>query len=387
MEHQYCNWVDTKNNQKYFCLGNKKKLYENETNVISSCVQNNLFIYSCLKNYDIYVIDMTTNKRVKVLHGHTHLVSQLCVSNNLIISGSYDTTIRIWNIFNPVGLECIRVLNNRIYVATMHIKDNLVIVGSPDKKIRIWDITKIINGHITSHSPSHSPSPSPSPSPIPSLSISPIPSGHDMCRVLKGHKGVIQSICTMDNPYKEGYLIISCSSDATIRVWDLTRPNEDECIHCLEGHTNNVSSIAIYNNIIISGSWDTTIRIWDITQPSNKMCTNILKSLPYFITDIYTTDNIIIISYSQLRIIQLIKILDIHNCSIIYEFAEESHFWCPIFDTYNCIISSHNDLCITPITLFHHEYDLFKSIVHIYDLPINLINLIYSQFTPTPNLS
>ena len=55
--------------------------------------------------------------------------------------------------------------------------------------------------------------------------------------------------------------LVSCSSDTTIRIWDL---NSSECLKILRAHIDRVISIAvILDKQIISGSFY-DIKIWDI---------------------------------------------------------------------------------------------------------------------------
>ncbi len=76
--------------------------------------------------------------RVKVLEGHTNSVWSVGIKDNLIISGSYDKTIKIWDIESG---KCIKTLEGHTaYVRSVAIKDNLIISSSDDKTIRIHPI-------------------------------------------------------------------------------------------------------------------------------------------------------------------------------------------------------------------------------------------------------
>ena len=76
-------------------------------------------------------------------------------------------------------------------------------------------------------------------------------------KVLEGNElGFVGSVFVKDN------LIISGSTDNTIRIWDI---DSGECIKTLEGHTTLVRSVFVKDNLIISGSTDKSIRITPIS--------------------------------------------------------------------------------------------------------------------------
>lgn len=71
----------------------------------------------------------------KVLEGHKDCVRSIFVKDNLIISGSYDNTIRIWDI---ESCKCLKTLEgHKSLVFSVFVKDNLIISGLDDKTIRI----------------------------------------------------------------------------------------------------------------------------------------------------------------------------------------------------------------------------------------------------------
>jgi WD40 repeat protein len=63
-------------------------------------------------------------------------------------------------------------------------------------------------------------------------------------------------------------VIISGSSDKTVRVWDLATGTPIG--QPLTGHTNFVQSIATAQlngrPVIVSGSYDSSIRVWDLAR-------------------------------------------------------------------------------------------------------------------------
>src|SRR5690349_389799 len=72
----------------------------------------------------------------KVLEGHTDIVWCVTVWKDKLISGSRDTTIRIWN---EEG-KCEKVLEgHKNTVRGFTVWKNKLISGSGDKTIRIWN--------------------------------------------------------------------------------------------------------------------------------------------------------------------------------------------------------------------------------------------------------
>ena len=75
-------------------------------------------------------------------------------------------------------------------------------------------------------------------------------------KVLEGHTLRVSSVSANDN------LIISCSGDKTIKIWDI---DSGSCLKTLKDHTHCIMSVFVKDNLIISGSADNTIRITPIS--------------------------------------------------------------------------------------------------------------------------
>ena len=60
--------------------------------------------------------------------------------------------------------------------------------------------------------------------------------------------------------------IVTCGTDASIRVFDLTPGKwENKCVAILKGHTSSVRAVACFADVrVVSCSNDKTIRIWDL---------------------------------------------------------------------------------------------------------------------------
>ena len=188
-------------------------------------------LISWFRDRTIRIGDPTGGEGTRVLSGHTGFVSGVLIDSETknLISWSRDGTIRIWDMSKPAGEECIRTLIGRI-------------------NNTMWMRGVLINSE-----------------------------GVPINR--KWVRGVLIDPKTRN--------LISWSHDETIKIWDLSKSEGQECIRTLRGHTNWVKGVLIdpATGSLISwsgatcldmdsfgnGSWyyDETIRIWD---PNSGKC-------------------------------------------------------------------------------------------------------------------
>ncbi|KAJ2929848.1 hypothetical protein H1R20_g7248, partial [Candolleomyces eurysporus] len=190
------------------------------------------------------------------LRGHRELVQCVAISPNCkrIVSGSWDETIRIWNMETGAQAgEPLRGHEGDINSVAISPDGKLIVSGSDDKTIRAWDAE----------------------------------TGVQAGEPLRGHEDFVLSVAFSHDSQR----IISGSRDKTIRIWDEaagtqvgaaplqghTHRVRDGTIRIwdaetgtqvrepLRGHTHSVWSVAISPDCkrIVSGSRDHTIRIWD----------------------------------------------------------------------------------------------------------------------------
>uniref|UniRef100_A0A915EIC3 Lissencephaly-1 homolog n=1 Tax=Ditylenchus dipsaci TaxID=166011 RepID=A0A915EIC3_9BILA len=79
-------------------------------------------------------------------------------------------------------------------------------------------------------------------------------------RSLKGHTDSVQDI----NFNASGKLLVSCSADMSIKIWDF-HSNYD-CLKTLKGHDHNISSVTFLpsGDFVLSASRDKLIKLWDV---------------------------------------------------------------------------------------------------------------------------
>ncbi|ROT64454.1 F-box/WD repeat-containing protein 7 [Penaeus vannamei] len=164
------------------------------------------------------VWNATSGKCMRTLTGHTGGVWSSQMSGNRIVSGSTDRTLRVWNA--ETG-ECIHTLyGHTSTVRCLHLHANKVVSGSRDATLRVWDVVTGACEH-----------------------------------VLVGHVAAVR--CVQYN----GRLVVSGAYDYMVKVWN---PDREECLYTLQGHTNRVYSLQFDGLHVVSGSLDTSIRVWDV---------------------------------------------------------------------------------------------------------------------------
>ncbi len=158
--------------------------------------------------------------------GHEYWVTSVAFSpdSQMIVSGSTDNTVRLWNIQgDPIGQPFI---GHEAYVTSVAFSpDGQVIVSSScDRTVRLWDIQ-----------------------------------GNPIAQPFQGHQDGIISVAFSPN----GQMIVSGSLDNTVRLWDL---QGNLVAPPFQGHDYHVWSVAFSpdGQMIVSGSKDDTVRLWNI---------------------------------------------------------------------------------------------------------------------------
>ena len=77
---------------------------------------------------------------IKTLKGHTNTVRSLCEMNNgNLISGSYDQTIKIWNINEEKCLKTIEPKSDFVFALVL-LDDMKLACGFENNTIQIWNL-------------------------------------------------------------------------------------------------------------------------------------------------------------------------------------------------------------------------------------------------------
>ncbi|CAL8077039.1 unnamed protein product [Calicophoron daubneyi] len=159
---------------------------------------------------------------LRVFQGHRGAIRCVQFAGYCVASGSYDCTVRLWCILTGACLRVFTAHRNRVY--TLLFDGSLVISASLDTTIRVW---KAASGTLE--------------------------------RTFCGHRSLTSELAYG----KSQRILVSSNADETIRVWDI---GSGLCLHVLAGpnkHQSAVTCVQLSRNFIISSSDDGTVKLWD----------------------------------------------------------------------------------------------------------------------------
>ena len=151
-------------------------------------------------SYDatIKVWDIATGEEIRTLEGHTSGIRCLQFDDSKLISGSIDRTVKIWDWRKG---ECIAThAVHSMGIVGLHFDSSLLATASMDKTIKIWNFT-------------------------------------DSSRfTLRGHTDWVNAV-RVDSASRTA---LSASDDCTVKLWDL---DTKACIKTFEGHVGQVQQV------------------------------------------------------------------------------------------------------------------------------------------------
>ncbi|XP_071966253.1 F-box/WD repeat-containing protein 2-like [Antedon mediterranea] len=166
-----------------------------------------------------------------LLEGHTGIITAIYYANGILVSGSYDLTVRIWNVNNN---ECKKVIQTHS-CADIKFVGNQLVTASYNCTVGLWDMETGSN-----------------------------------VRMYVGHTSAVFCV-DLD---VTAQIIVSGSGDCTIKVWSL---NSNQCLKTFvcEDWVKNVivercKTNSLYHRqgevVILGAEWTTNvIKIWSLS--------------------------------------------------------------------------------------------------------------------------
>jgi len=193
-------------------------------------------------------------------------------NGNLIASGSFDTTVRVWDLSSGTCMHRLNAHDEMVVSANFDLSGSMLVTAGFDGLVKVWDVNS--GSLLRSFSGSKD-----SKTPVCFAKWSPngkfilVGSFDGTWKLLNSDTGKTSKVYTGHtfNDYcvfasfslTSGKYIISGSADNNVHVWDL---NSRLLLQKLEGHNDVVVAVSShpYYDIIASGSLDKTVRLWKV---------------------------------------------------------------------------------------------------------------------------
>lgn len=156
---------------------------------------------------------------IRALTGHHHSVRAIAAHGDTLVSGSYDCTVRVWKISTGDVLQRLQGHSQKVYSVVLDHARNRCISGSMDNMVKVWSLET------------------------------------GACIfTLEGHTSLVG---LLDLSHER---LVSAAADSTLRIWD---PENGQCKSRLCAHTGAITCFQHDGQKVISGS-DRTLKMWNV---------------------------------------------------------------------------------------------------------------------------
>ncbi|XP_043855519.1 CMT1A duplicated region transcript 1 protein [Dromiciops gliroides] len=257
-------------------------------------------------NRKILLLDINQIQKVPIyFQGHAGSIRALilCEKESFVLSGSYDLSIRYWNIQTGI---CTKIFNGHTGTITcLDLHENKLVSGSKDCQVKVWDMNTGRCLKTFKHK---------DPVMTAKISSTHIVSGCEqgmvkvwhlasstLVKTLNGHEGPVKCLC-----FDEWHLLTG-SNDGFVMGWSMVGKYE-RCLVAFK-HPREVLCVAFLYLRVISGCADGKIRIYNFL---NGTCLKVMKAnsrsdpvLSFFIEGnrmvINTESNIVMFEFDEVK--------------------------------------------------------------------------------------
>ncbi len=175
------------------------RVFKGHTDAVMCLQFNDKILATGSYDRTIKIWDIESGEVLRTLHGHEHGIRTLQFDEDRLISGGMDCSVRIWNWHTG---QCVsRSVQHGHYVVGLHFEGHILATGSADHTIRIWNLQKMTT------------------------------------YALLGHEEWVNSVKLQSQCRR----LLSASDDLTVRLWDLTKRT---CLRVFDGfHTGQVQQV------------------------------------------------------------------------------------------------------------------------------------------------
>lgn len=235
----------------------------NVKGVAVSC--NSRYIVSGSLDKTVKLWDFTTGELLHTFTDHQNSVFAVSITENekLAASGSQDNSVILWDLEVKVMKTRLEGFKSSVK-SVKFISDSILLTGSFDKQIKVWNLQ---NGEVNS---------------IPTQSrvmcvayvntknlfvsggddgvLQVFEENSSLISTMTGHTGGIRAV----EASQDGQLLVSASSDKTIRVWSLS---DYSLRSLLVSHTGEINGVSLNSSsgLAASVSFDCSIKLWNLS--------------------------------------------------------------------------------------------------------------------------
>uniref|UniRef100_A0A8C1XBF7 F-box and WD repeat domain containing 10 n=1 Tax=Cyprinus carpio TaxID=7962 RepID=A0A8C1XBF7_CYPCA len=243
------------------------------------CEERDLVISA---SYDLSIRcwNLKTGVCMIIFHGHFGTVNCLDLYEDRLVSGAKDCRVKVWNLLTGKCVENLKFKHLKP-IMCVKINETLVISSCAGGQIRIWSMETA------------------------SLQIS-------------GHQGAVLCLCINQ------WHILSGGSDGVVKAWS-TNSSFKKCLRIFQ-HPKEVLTMSFLFLRIITGCMDGKIRIFNfLTGDCLRVIKTNIKQCP--VLSLHTHHNTVVVNNrSSVLMLQFAEVHWDYSASAVRNFFEQSHF-------------------------------------------------------------